>query len=76
MQIAEDSDVTSQFGSDFAHFVCASLVIFRAAVGEVKPNYVGTGGNDLFQIIVAVCSRTQGGNDFGSSEPSGHVLLR
>ena len=50
MQIAEDSDVTSQFGGDFTHFVSANLVVFRAAVGEVKPNYVA-GGNDLSRLL-------------------------
>ncbi|MNH00678.1 hypothetical protein D3C79_598780 [compost metagenome] len=57
LQVAQNSDVTPQFGSDFAHFVCASLVIFRAAMGKVEPNHVSAGSNDLFKIIVAVSSR-------------------
>ncbi len=28
LQIAEDSDVTSQFGGDFTHFVSANSVVF------------------------------------------------
>lgn len=51
MQIAEDSDVTSQFGGDFTHFVSANLVVFRAAVGEVKPNYVGAGGMIFSRLL-------------------------
>ncbi|MNC24108.1 hypothetical protein D3C75_721510 [compost metagenome] len=68
--------MTPQLGRNLTHFICPCLMVFCIAVGKVKPNYVRTSSNNLFQIIVAVGSRTQCGNDFGSSEPSGHVLLR
>ncbi|MND78176.1 hypothetical protein D3C80_698850 [compost metagenome] len=35
LQVTQNSDVTSQLGSDFAHFVGASLMIFCRAVGKV-----------------------------------------
>jgi len=68
--------VAPQFSRDFTHFISAELVVFSGTVREVEANNVGTGGNNLFQIIIAIRCRSESGDNFGSSEPSGHALLR